>query len=93
MPQNPEATRYTIKEGMFISDMNKNYIFMYKIHYDGNIKTLRKYCKQPNVSWSMFIKKLKGKPEPIWQFHCFSRETMSELYPYMDSAEDSDKIS
>ena len=57
MSQNPDAVRVTIKEGMFTSNVDKKYIFMYKIHYDGKLATTLKTCKEPNVSWSMFVKK------------------------------------
>jgi hypothetical protein len=36
LPQKIEAVRHTIKEGMFTSKINRNYVFMYRIHYDGN---------------------------------------------------------
>lgn len=65
---------------------------MYKIHYDGKPQTLLKTCKEPNVAWSMYVKKLKGRPEPIWVFHRFSDELLKEVYPQLGHSLDSGRV-
>jgi hypothetical protein len=51
-----------------------------------------KFCKNPNLSWSLFVKKINGKPEPIWCYHRFSGDMLSKVYPFMDNPEDSDYL-
>ena len=65
---------------------------MYKIHYDGDPKALAKNCRHPNICWSLYVKKHKGRTEAIWKFHRFAHETLIELYPLLGDDDKSEVI-
>ena len=47
LPENLDALRETVKQGMFYSKCKPRHIFMYQIHYDGKDLTLDKRCTRP----------------------------------------------
>ena len=75
----------TIHEGMFLSRVNKKYVFMYKIHLHCPHGTKEEShdhhadsSKGNKYSWS-FYTKILGKTRAIWKYHRFSEEFIREV--------------
>ena len=92
LPSDENAIKVTVKEGMFKSDVDKNYIFMYQIHTDGDPQNNYRFNRYPKVCWSMFVKPNGKKAEVIWKYHRFNDETLEELYPWFKNSENSDTL-
>lgn len=64
------ATYKIVVQNMFLSEVNKNYLFFYQINCSKDEKT---FC------WSFYVKVKKGIVLYLWKYHKFSDDILDQI--------------
>ena len=84
LPESPaDAARTVSRQGLFLSQANRNYVFLYKVHSDHNeihnASALDGGAKQRSFCWSMYVKIRGSRIVTVWQYHRFAKDILEQV--------------